>query len=249
MPSSSIFVKGLLAAIAVVACMFYSNYRALQAMPAQAHGDAYVYEAAESPKKVKSLEIPREIQAPQLLKGAEGASETVRLSFSAHLHADTLKENTKVHVFLVKEVGVPPAARVLLFTRPQDDGSNGVVSTESKSGENGKSAALRALSTYVGVSPVPDIDFITPVGATSDGDVVYVAYIRQERLHLKGRKEPDGTWEIFKTVKLAAALQEATVSCCRFAAIEQADACFQGLARAYLNPWFKTAGLSPGSCG
>jgi hypothetical protein len=250
MPSSSTFVKGLLAAIAVVACMFYGNYRALQAMPTQTHGDTYIYEAVESPQKLKPLEIPREIQAPQLLKGAEGASETVRLSFSAHLHAGTLKENTKVHVFLVKEVGVPPAARVLLFTRRQDDGSNGVVSTESKSGENGKSTALRALATHAGVNPVPDLDFITPVGATSDGDAVYVAYIRQERLHLKGRKEPvDGTWEVFKTVKLAAALQEATVSCCSFAALEQADACLQGLARAYLNPWFKTAGLPPGSCG
>ena len=70
-------MKGLLAIIAVTACVLFGNHRALHAISTQTHGDTYIYEAVDSPQKVKSLVN----QDPQLLKGAEGASETVRLSF------------------------------------------------------------------------------------------------------------------------------------------------------------------------
>jgi hypothetical protein len=100
----------------------------------------------------------------------------------------------------------------MLFTLPLADGSAGVVSTGSQPGENGKSAALRALTELAAVNPMPDLDFMTPAGSASDGHSVNVAYIRQERLHLKGRAQPaGGNWAVFKDVKLSDGLQEATV--------------------------------------
>jgi hypothetical protein len=206
------FAKVLLVSILIVTCMLFANYWLLSSFP-QTRGDTYVYEI-DRPINIEKVKPLQAIQPanPQKLKGPEGERETIRLSFSAHLQAEALKENTKVSVFLVQEVGVPPAARVMLFVRTQDDGSSGVISTLSKSGENGKAAALRALLAHAGVNPVPDLDFLTPVGTASDDHVVFVAYIRQERLHLKGRQQPaDGNWVAFKDVKLSQALQEATV--------------------------------------
>jgi hypothetical protein len=253
MPSSGIFVKGLLAATLIFACMVLGNYWLLtRDVSTDAHGDTYVYEAAGRPTKIDTAKPLQVVQvgSSQSLNGVEGERETVRLSFSAHLQTKTLKESTQVSVFLVKEIGVPPAARVMLFVRPQEDGSTGVVSTLSKAGESGKAAALRALAAHAGVNPVPDLDFLTPVGTASGEHVVYVAYIRQERLHLKGRQQPaDGKWVAFKDIKLADALQEATVGLQSLAAQCPTDALLQAMARAYLNPWFKTAGLPPGSCG
>ncbi len=251
MPSARFFSRGLLAAALIVACMIFGNYLLLRNIAPETRGDTYVYEADHPTKidRAKPLELI-EAASSQSLKGPEGERETIRLSFSAHMQSETLKENTKVSVFLVKEAGVPPAARVMLFVRPQDDGSIGVISTFSKSGENGKAAALRALFALAGVNPVPDLDFLTPVGTASGNHVVFVAYIRQERLHLKGRQQPaDGKWVAFKDVKLADALQEATVGSLSLAEQYSANVLLQGMARAYLNPWFKTAGLPPGSCG
>jgi hypothetical protein len=221
MPSSSILTKALLAAMLLVAGMIVGNYIMFRQISPEARGDTYVYEAAQKPREVNSLQVNAgQVQTgksppPNSPKGAAGAQETIRLSFSAHLQEDVLKVNTQVSVFLVKEVGVAPSARVMLFTIPHADGSARVVSTGSKHGENGKTAALRALAELAAVNPVPDLDFITPVGTASEGHAVYVAYIRQERLHLKGRRQPvGGNWAVFKDVKLSDELQEAAVSPC-----------------------------------
>jgi hypothetical protein len=213
MPSSGIFAKGLLAATLIGACMIFGNYWLLHDAAPAPLGDTYVYEA-DQPTKINGARPLQMIQSAssQSLKGPEGERETIRLSFSAHMQPETLKQGTRVSVFLVKEVGVPPAARVMLFVRPQDDGSTGVVSTVSEYKESGKAAALRALLTQAAVNPVPDLDFITPVGIATGDHVVFVAYIRHDRLHLKGRQQPiDGKWASFKEVKLSESLQEATV--------------------------------------
>ncbi len=254
MPSTSLFTRGLIAALLIISSMFFGNYVMFRDKALPAQGDTYVYATVDKPRdaiapKARALQPSQSALAPSQ-KGPAGALETVRLSFSAHMHAEALQANTKVSVFLVKEVGVAPAARVMLFTLPDDDGSTGVVSTLSRAGENGKAAALRALAEGASVNPVPDLDFITPVGAVSDGHAVFVAYIRQERLHLKGRQQPaNGKWVIFKEVVLSEGLQEAAVRFRLLTALRPTDTCLQGLARGYLNPWFKTAGLPPGSCG
>jgi hypothetical protein len=257
MPSTSIVTKISLAATLIVVGMIVGNYTMFSQMSPADGGGAYVYEAAERPREVNSLRAQAQQEETEDLplkssKGPAGAQETIRLSFSAHLQPASLKENTPISVYLVKEVGVAPAARVMLFTLPQDTGGTGVISTRSRLGESGKAAALRALADFAAVNPVPDLDFITPVGATSDGHSVYVAYIRQERLHLKGRLQPaEGKWISFKDVQLSHTLEEATVDALArsLASHLSIHACLQGLARAYLNPWFKTAGLPAGSCG
>jgi hypothetical protein len=215
MPSTSLFTRGLIAALLIMSSLFLGNYVMFRDKALPAQGDTYVYATVEKPRDAiapKARAMQPSPSEPPSQRAPAGALETVRLSFSAHMHAEALPASTKVSVFLVKEVGVAPAARVMLFTLPEDDGSTGVVSTLSRAGENGKAAALRALAEGASVNPVPDLDFITPVGAASDGHVVFVAYIRQERLHLKGRQQPaNGKWVIFKEVVLSEGLQEAAV--------------------------------------
>lgn len=214
MALSNLRANGLWAAGLIVVCMLFWNYRLLRSSSPEIKGaDTYTYESDKRSSKINSEQVLS--KEPGVLAGPEGAAETIRLSFSAHLRADALPENSKVSVFLVKEVGAPPSTRVMLFVRQQDDGSTGVVSTLSKPGESGKTAALRALAVHAAVSPVPDIDFITFVGSASGGHAVFVAYIRQERLHLKGRQHAvGGDWVAFKDVALADSLKEATVGPC-----------------------------------
>lgn len=241
MPSTSLFTRGLIAALLIVSSMFFGNYIMFRDKSLPAQGDTYVYAAVERPRdatapKARALQ-PSQSAAAHSQRGPAGALETVRLSFSAHMHAEALQENTQVSVFLVKEVGVAPAARVMLFTLPEDDGSTGVVSTLSRAGENGKAAALRALAEGASVNPVPDLDFITPVGSASDGRAVFVAYIRQERLHLKGRQQPaNGKWVIFKEVVLSEGLQEAAVRFLLLTALRQLTLVVTGVGARVFEP-------------
>ena len=190
----SVFAKGKWAAFAIVACMLVGSNRLL-------HNTAVLETRADDqvhPPHLNALEV--QLPPPQ-------ASSTAH----ARAAADALKDSTKVSVFLVKEVGTPPNARVMLFVRSEGSGGTDVVSTLSQPGESGKTAALRALAAHAGVLPVPDLDFIVNAGTASGDHAVFVALIREARLLLKGRQPADGKWVSFKDAALADSLAEATV--------------------------------------
>ena len=134
----------------------------------------------------------------------------------------------------MKEVGVAPSARVMLFTLPLADGSAGVVSTGSQPGENGKSAALRALTELAAVNPMPDLDFMTPAGSASDGHSVNVAAgtAASEREGAAGRRQL-GRFQGREAVRWIARSHGNS------SPPLPADTCFQTLAREYLNPWLE----------
>lgn len=189
-----VFAKGQWAAFAIVACMLVGSYRIFYKTSIETR-------AGDQPQQPHLNALEVRPQPPP-------SSSTVH----ARVAADALKDNTKVSIFLVKEVGTPPNARVMLFVRAEDSGSTGVVSTLSQPGESGKAAALRALAAHAGVMPVPDLDFIVNAGTAPGDHVVFVALIREARLLLKGRQPADGKWVIFKEAQLTDGLAEATVS-------------------------------------